>query len=136
MVGGLGEVELAAEDGFEALLGEGVREVDRTVDVAVVGHGGRGLADLAEVSGELVDVTGAIKERVVRVEVQMGKLGGGHRIHLKARRRGKRGHGCERRERRSSGHSTVSCIGRRSPGRAVLGTGSRHVLYDRPSETR
>ncbi len=45
------DVELAAEDGLEALLVHGVEEVDRAVDVAVVGDGGGGLADFGEVLG-------------------------------------------------------------------------------------
>jgi len=45
------DIELAAEDGLEGLLLHGVEEVDRAEDVAVVGHGGRGLADFGEVFG-------------------------------------------------------------------------------------
>ncbi len=45
MVGSLGEVEFAAENRLEILLLHGVEEVDRAVDIAMVGHGGGGLAD-------------------------------------------------------------------------------------------
>ncbi len=45
MVVVLADVEFAAEDGLDVLLLHGVEEVDRAVDVAVVGHGGGGLAD-------------------------------------------------------------------------------------------
>ena len=68
------DVELAAEDGLEALLLHGVEEVDGAVDVAVVGHGGGGLADFFEVGGELVDIAGAVEEGVVGVEMEMGEL--------------------------------------------------------------
>ena len=68
------DVQLAAEDGLEALLVHGVEEVDRAVDVAVVGHGGGGLTDFAEVSGEFVYVTGAIEEGVIGVKMKVGKL--------------------------------------------------------------
>ncbi len=57
---GLGEVEFAAEDGLDVLLLHGVEEVDGSVDVAMVGHGGSGLADLAEVGGEFVYVAGTV----------------------------------------------------------------------------
>ncbi len=45
------DVELAAEDGLEALLVHRIKEVNCAVDVAVVGHGGGGLTDFTEVSG-------------------------------------------------------------------------------------
>jgi hypothetical protein len=60
--------------GLRSLLLHGVEEVDRAVDVAVVGHGGGGLADFAEVFGELVYVAGAVEEGVVGVEMKMGEL--------------------------------------------------------------
>src|SRR5271163_1667476 len=69
----LADVKLAAEDGFDALLLHGVEEVDCAVDVAVVGHGGGGLADFAEVPGEFVYVAGAVKEGVIGVEMKMGE---------------------------------------------------------------
>ena len=50
----LADVELAAEDGLDALLLGGVEEVDGAVDVAVVGHGGGGLAEFGDVVGEFV----------------------------------------------------------------------------------
>jgi len=46
------------------------------VDIAVVGHGRGGLADLVQVGGEFIDVAGSIKERVIRVQMEVGKLGG------------------------------------------------------------
>ncbi len=70
----LADVELAAEDGLEVLLLHGVEEVDGAVDVAVVGDGGGGLADLGEVLGELVDVAGAVEEGVVGVEMEVREL--------------------------------------------------------------
>jgi len=48
--------------------------MDRAKDVPVVGHGGGGLADFAEVSGEFIYVTGAIEEGVIGVEMKVGKL--------------------------------------------------------------
>ncbi len=51
MVVVLADVELAAEDGLDPLLLHGVEEVDCAVDIAMIGHGGGGLADFAQVSG-------------------------------------------------------------------------------------
>ena len=82
MVVFLADVELAAEDGLQVLLLHGIEEVDRAVDVAVVGDGGRGLADLGEVLGELVDVAGAVEEGVVGVEMEVRELGG-HPLSLR-----------------------------------------------------
>jgi hypothetical protein len=50
--------------------------VDGSVDVAVVGDGGGGLADFGEVLGELVDVAGTVEERVVGVEMEVRELSG------------------------------------------------------------
>ncbi len=63
------DIELAAKDGFEPLLVHRIEEVDGSVHVAVVGHGGGGLTDFAEVSGEFVYVTGAIEKGVIGVEM-------------------------------------------------------------------
>ena len=45
-----------------SLLLHGVEEVYGAEDVAVVGHGGGGLTDIAEMGGELVDVAGAVQK--------------------------------------------------------------------------
>ena len=71
---GLGEVEFAAEDGLEVLLLHGVEEVDRAIDIAMVGHGGGGLADLVQVGGQFVDIAGSVEERVISMEMEVGKL--------------------------------------------------------------
>ena len=44
------------------------------IDVAVVGHRCRGLADFHKMFGEFVDVASAIQKRVVRVQVKMSKF--------------------------------------------------------------
>jgi hypothetical protein len=53
-----------------------VKEVHGAEDVAVVGHGGGGLADLLQVRGEFVHVAGSIEQRVVGVEMEMRELSG------------------------------------------------------------
>ena len=55
------DVELAAKDRLQVLLLHGIEEVHRAEDVAVVGHRGRTLADLAQVRGQLVHVAGPIQ---------------------------------------------------------------------------
>ncbi len=70
----LADVEFAAEDRLDGLLLHGVEEVDCAKDVAMVGHGGGGLADFAEVAGEFVDIAGAVEERVVGVKMKVGEL--------------------------------------------------------------
>ena len=56
------------------LLLHGVEEVNGAVDVAVIGHGGSGLAEFAEVGGEFVYVAGSIEEGVIGVEMEVGEL--------------------------------------------------------------
>jgi hypothetical protein len=68
------DVELASEDGLDSLLLHSVEEVDCAVDVAMVGHGGSGLADFAEMTGEFVYVAGTIEERVVGMKMKVGEL--------------------------------------------------------------
>ncbi len=68
------DVELAAEDRLDSLLLHGVEEVDGTEDIAMVGHGGGGLADVFEVRGELVDVAGAVEQGVIGMKMEVGKL--------------------------------------------------------------
>jgi hypothetical protein len=70
----LADVEFAAEDGLDGFLLHGVEEVDCAEDVAVIGHGGSGLADFAEVPGEFVYIAGAIEEGVIGVKMKVGKL--------------------------------------------------------------
>ncbi len=68
------DVEFAAEDWLNSLLLHGVEEVDAPEDIAMVGHGGGGLVDFAEVSSEFIYVAGAIEEGVIGVEMKMGEL--------------------------------------------------------------
>ncbi len=71
------DVELAAEDGLDALLLGGVEEVDGAVDVAMVGHGHRFLAEGGDAIDEFLDVAGAVEQGVFGVEMQVGKFGHG-----------------------------------------------------------
>ena len=77
MVGVFADVELAAEDGLDALLLGGVEEVDGAVDVAMVGHGHRFLAEGGDAIDEFLDVAGAVEQGVFGMEMEVGKFGHG-----------------------------------------------------------
>ena len=74
----LADVELAAEDRLDALLLGRVEEMHRAVDVAVVGHGDGLLAQPRHALTELVDVAGAVQQRVFGVQMKVGKFGHGY----------------------------------------------------------
>ncbi len=73
----LAHVEFAPEDRLDSLLFGRVEEMDRSVDVAVVGHGDGLLAERGDAIDELLDVAGTIEEGVFGVEVKVGELGHG-----------------------------------------------------------
>ena len=50
--------------------------MDSAVNIAVIRDGGGTLPDFREMFGQLVDVAGAVQERVVGVQVKMGELSG------------------------------------------------------------
>ena len=77
MVFGLAHVELAAQDRLDALLLGRVEEVHRPVDVAVVRHRDRLLAQRGHAINELVDVAGAVEQRVFGVQMEVSKFGHG-----------------------------------------------------------
>ena len=71
----LADVELAADDRLDAVLLRGIVEMHRAEDVAVVGDGDGRHVQLGHARHELVDVAGAVEQRVVGVQVKMDKLG-------------------------------------------------------------
>ncbi len=71
----LADVELAAENGLDALLLRGLKEMHGSIDVAVVGDGDRGLADVLHALDELVHIAGAVEEGKVSMEMEVGELG-------------------------------------------------------------
>jgi hypothetical protein len=73
----LADIEFAAEDGLDAFVLGGFKEVDCAVDVAVVGHGDGFLAEGGDAVDELGDVAGAVEEGVFGVEMEVGELGHG-----------------------------------------------------------
>ncbi len=68
------DVEFAADDGLHARMFGGVDEVDRAKDVAVVGHGHGGHAQLFHTLAKFFDVTSAVEHGVVGVQVQVDEL--------------------------------------------------------------
>ena len=74
------EVDLAADDRLDAMACTRVVELDRPVHHAVVGEPEGRLVELCGESGELLDLAGAIQQRVLGVDVQVGeRLRGQHR---------------------------------------------------------
>ncbi len=70
----LADVELAAQDRLDALLLGRVKKVDCAVDVAVVCDGDGLLADPVHVGHQLVDVAGAVQQRIIRMQMKMCEL--------------------------------------------------------------
>ena len=71
------DVEFAADDGFHARLLSRVDKMDCAKDIAVVGHGHGRHAQLFHALAKLFDITGAVEQGVVRVQVQVDELGHG-----------------------------------------------------------
>ena len=73
----LADVKLAADDRLDSGLVRRIHEVDRAEDVAVVGHGDRGHAQLFHALDKLFHVAGAVEHGVVGMEMQVNELGHG-----------------------------------------------------------
>ena len=73
----LADVKLAADDRLHSGLVRGIHEMDCAEDVAVVGHGDRGHAQLFHALDKLFHVAGAVEHGVVGMEVQVNELGHG-----------------------------------------------------------
>ena len=79
----LTHVKLAANDGLDPGSFGGVYEMDRAKNIAMVGHGHGGHAQLFHALAKLFHVTGAVKQGVVGVEMQVDKLGHGLSLILR-----------------------------------------------------
>ncbi len=73
-----GDVEVAADDGFDAGGFGGAVEFDGAVEDGVVGHGHVGHAHVAGGSKGVFYFEGAVEEAVAGVEMKMAEGGGGH----------------------------------------------------------
>ena len=71
------DVKFAADDGFHVVLLCRINEVHRAKNIAMVGHGHGGHAHFFDTLAELFDITGAVEQGVVGVQVQVNKLGHG-----------------------------------------------------------
>ena len=77
-----GHVDLAAQDGLDALVDGGVVEGHRPEHVAVIGDGERAHAELADLVHELVDVARAVEQAVFGMEMKMDEFGIGQFVVL------------------------------------------------------
>ena len=84
VAGHLGDVGLHAHDGLDAGLGGLLVEVDGAVHVAVVGDGHRLHPQLAGALDEVLHPDRAVEERVLRVQMQVGKVGAAHAASIGA----------------------------------------------------
>ena len=66
------EVDLTADDRLDAVLAAGVVQLHRAVHHSVIGQTERRLAELRGAGGEILDLAGAVEQRVLGVHVQMG----------------------------------------------------------------
>ena len=71
------DVELTPQDGLDALGLRRFKKMHCAVDVAVVGDGHGLLSDAVDVGYKLFDITGAIQERIVCMQMEVGKLSHG-----------------------------------------------------------
>lgn len=72
------DVEFAAEDRFDALFFGGVEEVDSSINVAVISHRDRLLAEGGYAVNELFNVTGAVEKGIFRMQMEVGEFGHGY----------------------------------------------------------
>ena len=70
----LAHVELAPQDRLDALFLGRVEKVHRSIDISVVRHGDGLLPQRRHAIDELVDVAGAIEQRVFGVQMQVGEF--------------------------------------------------------------
>src|SRR3982751_594679 len=73
----LANVQLASHDRLDAMLVCRIHEMHGAKNVAVIGHGHGGHAELLHALAQLFDVTSAIEQGIVGVQVQVNKLGHG-----------------------------------------------------------
>jgi len=73
----LADIQFAADDRLYAMLVSRIHEVHRAKNVAVVGHRHRGHAQFLHALAEFFDVTGAVQQGIVGVQVQVDELGHG-----------------------------------------------------------
>ena len=75
------QIGLEAEDRLDPRSPAGLVVIDGAVHHAVVGEAERGHAELRGALGELVDLAGAVEQRILAVDMEV-RDGAGHRFHL------------------------------------------------------
>jgi hypothetical protein len=70
-------VELTPQDGLDPPGRRSFKKMHCAVDVAVIGDGHGLLSDAVDVGYKLFDITSAIQERIVCVQMEVGKLSHG-----------------------------------------------------------
>jgi hypothetical protein len=70
-------VKLTPQDGLDAPGRRSFKKMHCAVDVAVVGDGHGLLSYAVDVSYKLFDITGAIQERIVSMQMEVGELSHG-----------------------------------------------------------
>ena len=81
----LADIEFAADDGLDAVLVGRVYEMHCTENISVVGHGDGGHAKFSDTLAKLIDIAGAIEQRVIGMQVQVNELGSGVQFHFRWR---------------------------------------------------
>ena len=69
------DVQFAADDWLDSVLMGGIDEMHGAENVAVIGHRDCGHAEFLHALAELFDVTSAVQQGVVGVQVQVNELG-------------------------------------------------------------
>src|ERR1700722_3181836 len=70
----LADIELTPENRLDSLLLHCVKEVHSAIDISMVGHRSRGLANFAQMPGELIYITRAIEKGVISMKMKVGEL--------------------------------------------------------------
>src|ERR1017187_10227558 len=68
------DINLATDDGLDALLARGLVKINDPVHRAVVGDGQRGEFQFMRLLDELVHAAGAIEQRILGVQMEMNKV--------------------------------------------------------------
>jgi hypothetical protein len=100
----LDEVEFAADEGLDAGVLGGLVELDRAVEIAMVGQRERGHAEFLGAAHETIDPAGAIEQAVVGVDVEVDEISGSrHALMKESVRASSQGESAEERARRRQG---------------------------------
>src|SRR5271170_1943344 len=83
----LADVKLAAQDRLNAPLFRRLKEMHRTINIAMVGDRNRLLADLGNMVDQLFNVAGTVQKGIIRMQMKMSEFGHCAALILERRRR-------------------------------------------------